>query len=285
MQNGNKLYILLPVHNRKEITRGFIECLAAQTCPDYHLILIDDGSTDGTGEMVRKLIPSATVLRGEGNWWWAGSLQQGLNWLKENPPLPSDVILMTNDDAKIPPDFIETGLELSKPGVLIQAAICDDITREVLDVGMVFDARKMLFRAPEPGEPVNCLTTNGLFIRWDDLRVVGGFYPRLLPHYGSDYEFTVRAHRKGLRLFVPPDLKLYWSRKTTGFHQIEEDSLLSFLRKFFSKKAPGNPVYWTTLVLLLSPIKFMPLHLAKIWKAALSNIVKQILRPCSANRS
>jgi GT2 family glycosyltransferase len=280
-----KVYILLPVHNRKEITRGFIECLAAQACQDYHLILVDDGSTDGTAEMVLEYIPSATVLRGEGDWWWAGSLQQGLNWLKKNPPLASDVVLMTNDDAKIPPDFIATGLALSKPGVLMQATICDDITREVLDVGMVFDARKMLFRAPEPGEPVNCLTTNGLFIRWDDLQVVGGFFPRLLPHYGSDYEFTVRAHRKGLRLFVPPDLKLYWNRKTTGFHKIEEDSLLSFLRKFFSKKTPGNPVYWTTLVLLVSPIKFMPLHLAKIWKTALSNIVKQILRPCSAKHN
>ena len=47
------LYILLPVHNRCDITREFIDCLKAQTFQDYHLVLIDDGSTDGTEQMVR----------------------------------------------------------------------------------------------------------------------------------------------------------------------------------------------------------------------------------------
>jgi GT2 family glycosyltransferase len=274
----HKVYLLLPVHNRKEITRGFIECLAAQTFSNYHLVLIDDGSTDGTAVMVKEYIPSATVLRGNGNWWWAGSLQQGLNWLKKNPPLPSDVILMTNDDAELPPNFIERGCALLKPGVLMQAAICDDANREVLDIGVVYEDCKMLFRAPRPGEPVNCLTTNGLFIRWHDLQVVGGFYPRLLPHYLSDYEFTIRAQKKGLKLLVPPDLKLYWNRETTGFREIEEDSLPLFLSKFFSKKAASNPVYWTTFVFLVSPLKYLPLHLAKIWKSALFTIIKQMLR-------
>lgn len=276
-----KVYILLPVHNRKEITRGFIECLAAQTFSDYHLVLIDDGSTDGTAEMVKEYIPSATVLRGKGDWWWAGSLQQGLNWLKKNPTLPSDIILMTNDDAEIPPDFIETGCALLKPGMLMQATVCDDATREVLDIGVVYEDNKMRFRAPRLGEPVNCLTTNGLFMRWQDLQIVGGFYPRLLPHYLSDYEFTMRAHKKGLSLLASPDLKLYWNRETTGFRKIEEDNLRHFLRKFFSKKATGNPVYWSTFVFLVSPMKSLPLHLAKIWKDALFSIVKQMLRMLS----
>lgn len=276
-----KVYILLPVHNRKEITRGFIECLTAQTFSDYHLVLIDDGSTDGTAEMVKEYIPSATVLRGKGNWWWAGSLQQGLNWLKKHPPMPSDIILMTNDDAEIPPDFIETGCALLRPGVLMQATVCDDTTREVLDVGVVYEEQKMLFRAPGLGEPVNCLTTNGLFIHWQDVSVVGGFHPRILPHYLSDYEFTIRAHKKGLNLLVSPDLKLYWNRETTGFRIIEEDSLSSFMRKFFSKKAAGNPVYWTSFAFLVSPLRYLPLHVAKIWVVALFSIAKQMLRMIS----
>jgi GT2 family glycosyltransferase len=274
---NSKVYILMPVHNRKEVTLGFVKCLTAQTYSDFHLVLIDDGSTDGTAEMVKKYIPSVTVLRGKGEWWWAGSLQQGLNWLKKNPPMPSDVVLMTNDDAEIPPDFIDKGCALLKPGVLMQATICDETTREILDIGVVYEDQKMLFRAPRLGEPVNCLTTNGLFMRWQDLQVVGGFYPRLLPHYLSDYEFTMRAHKKGLCLLVSPNLKLYWNRGTTGFREIEEDNLLPFLRKFFSKKAAGNPVYWTTFVFLVSPIKYLPLHLAKIWAGALYSIVKQML--------
>ena len=274
----HKVYILLPVHNRKEITRGFIECLIAQTFADYHLVLIDDGSTDGTAEMVKEYIPSATVLRGKGSWWWAGSLQQGIDWLKNNTINSGDIVLMINDDVEIPPDFIETGYALLKPGMLMQATLCDDITREVMHIGVVYEKQKMLFRAPKLGEQINCLTTNGLFMYWQDLHVVGGFYPRLLPHYLSDYEFTIRAYRKGFNLLASPTLKLYWNCGTTGFHEIEEDSMLLYLRKVFSKKAAGNPIYWTTFVFLVSPMKYLPLHLTKIWKSALFGIIKQMLR-------
>ena len=119
----SKIYILLPVHNRKEITRGFVASLKAQTFSDYHLVLIDDGSTDGTAEMVLEYIPSATVLRGEGNWWWAGSLQQGIHWLQRNHLHQNDIILMINDDVVLDNNFIEAGRKelLSLPGTLLQA--------------------------------------------------------------------------------------------------------------------------------------------------------------------
>jgi GT2 family glycosyltransferase len=273
-----KVYILLPVHNRKALTQSFIGHLATQTYSNVHLLLIDDGSTDGTEEMVRAMVKDLTVIKGKGNWWWAGSLQKGIDWLKDNSINNEDVVLMINDDVEIPPDFIETGCALLRSGVLIQAAICDDTTREILDIGVVYEDQKMLFREPSLDETVNCLTTNGLFIRWRDLQVVGGFYPRLLPHYLSDYEFTIRAYKKGLILLVSSDLKLYWNRETTGIRIFEDDSLLPFLKKFFSKKAAGNPVYWTSFVILVSPMKYLPLHLAKIWTGALFTIVKQVLR-------
>ena len=60
------IYILLPVHNRREITRDFIDCLVTQTCQNYHLVLIDDGSTDGTDQMVRERVENLTVIRGNG---------------------------------------------------------------------------------------------------------------------------------------------------------------------------------------------------------------------------
>jgi len=73
------VYVLAPVHNRRATTEKFIRCLLAQTHVNWHLVLIDDGSKDGTEAMARALVrdTSLTVLRGTGNWWWAGSLQQG----------------------------------------------------------------------------------------------------------------------------------------------------------------------------------------------------------------
>ena len=92
------LYVLLPVHNRITITDGFIACLLSQTFKNYHLILIDDGSNDGTSEMVRSKVPNLTIIRGQGDWWWAGSLQQGLNCLKSQQLSNDDLVLFINDD-------------------------------------------------------------------------------------------------------------------------------------------------------------------------------------------
>lgn len=272
-----KVYILLPVHNRRAITQSFIEHLVRQTYSNFHLVLIDDGSNDGTEEMVRARVKNLTVIKGDGSWWWAGSLQQGIDWLKSNAAGAEDVVLMVNDDVRIPPDFIATGCALLKPNTFIQATILDDRTHEILDVGVVFEEQKMQFRAPKPGEQVNCLTTNGLFIRWQDLQVVGGFYPRLLPHYFSDYEFTIRAYKKGFNLMASPELKLYWNRETTGFHNIEEDNFMDFSRKFFSKKSPTNPFYWTMFAFMMSPLRHLPSHLIIIWKHALFSTIRQII--------
>ena len=118
---NEKVFILLPVHNRRAITEKFVDCLAAQTYSNYHLILIDDGSTDGTSEMVRGKIGNLTVLTGKGDWWWAGSLQQGVDWLKDKTLCDDDIVLMVNDDVEIFPDFIATGCALLNHGMLLQA--------------------------------------------------------------------------------------------------------------------------------------------------------------------
>lgn len=46
-----ELSIIVPVYNAEEYLAGCIESVLAQTFSDYELLLIDDGSTDGSGEI------------------------------------------------------------------------------------------------------------------------------------------------------------------------------------------------------------------------------------------
>jgi GT2 family glycosyltransferase len=266
-----KLFILLPVHNRREITRGFVECLKGQTFQDYHLLLIDDGSTDGTAEMVKQNIPSVTVLHGTGHWWWAGSLQQGINWLSRQMIGDDQALLIINDDVSIKEDFVEKGVGLleKSTGTLMQARIYDKKSNELLDAGMVFDGKTLLFKRCNDNEEINCLTTNGLFMRWGDLRRIGDFYPKLLPHYLSDYEFTIRAHAKGLRLISPEGLRLYWNKETTGHREFDPDlTLVEFLKSYFSNRYAMNPAHWTAFILFGKYVQRRPYHLLRVWKDA-----------------
>ncbi len=49
-----KLTVFTPTYNRKELLKRAYESLLAQTCRDFVWLIVDDGSTDGTGEEVKK---------------------------------------------------------------------------------------------------------------------------------------------------------------------------------------------------------------------------------------
>jgi GT2 family glycosyltransferase len=274
-----RIYILLPVHNRKDVTLEFVRCLSAQSFADYKLVLIDDGSTDGTAAMVKQILPLTTVIEGNGSWWWAGCLQRGLDWLQENSVSDDSLVLFMNDDVSFGPDFLERALEVmrTRRGSLVLAKTHVPPNGDVSETGVVADLRRLSFRISESAQRINCLPTRGLFAYWSDVRKIGGFHPRLLPHYLSDYEYTIRAHKKGLRCESSSELLIVSNEETTGFHAIEERSFISFLKKYFSKKASGNPIYWSTFVFLtISPVWILP-NLARVWRGAAKDIVRAML--------
>ena len=278
----SKIYIILPVYNRLGITRNFIECLKSQTHQNYHLILVDDGSTDNTEAMVRSQIKSLTVLKGKGNWWWAGSLQQGINWLKSNAINASDIVQISNDDVTFDKFFLEKAMAIltDKQHSLLQALSFSKETGRLVDAGVKADLKALKFKQTLIPEETNCLTTRSLFIKFSDLLKVGDFYPRFLPHYLSDFEFTIRAHNKGLKLLTHPELKVTVNENSTGFLQtgfekLPGNGLGSFIKNYFSKKSKSNPIYFTVFILLTCPKLWIPLNIIKVWRWAAIVIFKQ----------
>ncbi len=60
------LTVIIPTYNRKDILRKCLNALFDQTYPqsDYEVIIVDDGSTDGTEEIVKFLINSSPCILG-----------------------------------------------------------------------------------------------------------------------------------------------------------------------------------------------------------------------------
>jgi len=255
---NNKVYILLPVYNRKNITLRFISLLKQQDYLNYSLLLIDDGSTDGTAEAVCKDLPQTIVLKGKGNWWWGGSLHQGYKWIRKQNIAESDIVLIINDDTVIKNNFITSAVPILNQNkkTLVLAAAYDIETNVLADAGISYDFNQNIFHKPDENHPVNCLSTRGLFLKATDFIDLGGFYPRLLPHYGSDYEFTVRAHNKGYRLICSEEIKLWLDEITTGVHGIESYKWKEFWKVYLSKRYTGNPIYVLNYYLLTFPFPY-----------------------------
>lgn len=289
----DKIYIILPVHNRREITQCFIECLKAQTYQNYHLILVDDGSTDGTEEMVRSKVRSLTVIKGKGDWWWAGGLQQGINWLKHNDVQASDIVLMVNDDITFDHFFLERAVNLLKvkqPG-LLTAQVFEMKTGRLFSMLSKANIKNLTFKKADSPEEINCCDTRALFTRFSDLIQIGDFYPKFLPHYLSDCEFTIRAYQKGFKIYVHPELKALIN-ETIQYSEsnfFENAGFITFIKKYFSNKYPGNPIAWTAFAVIVSPNLFIPLNLARIWKEAIYKIIKHswgcFISPKSINKA
>jgi len=274
-----KVFVLLPVHNRRQVTEKFVECLRRQTYRHWHLILVDDGSTDGTAESVRARIDAVSVIRGSGNWWWAGSLQKGLNAVREMHPAPGDILLITNDDIQFEDNFLETAAAVlrSRQRCLLLARVKNLETGAISETGIEADFRALSFKVAADPERINCLSTRGLFLRWADVQAIGGFHPKLLPHYLSDYEWTIRATRRGFKCITVPEL--YVVNQQTGVSGAVDfgaaSGPLDILRRGLSKKSRVNPVNWVIFILLAADMRTLPSSLMRLFQRIGREVIDQ----------
>jgi GT2 family glycosyltransferase len=270
-----RVLVMLPVHNRRKTTELFLRGLLAQNYSNWHLLLIDDGSTDDTAEMARGLAPSLSIVRGTGNWWWGGALHQGYRWLKQHPDHQDDLVLIINDDTQIEPDFLSNAVAAMRPASLMLSQLYSQ-NGVFEEAGVAWDWARLEWKVAKTGEGINCFSTRGLFLYARDFLKIGGFHPTLLPHYLSDYEFTMRARRKGFALITAPQVFLRYDDSQTGIRSIETNSVLQRIKTSFSVKYANNPVYWTSFVFLACPWRHIPRNLAVVWKRFLSPIIYQV---------
>jgi GT2 family glycosyltransferase len=276
------IYILLPVHNRRTTSEAFARALARQAV-EFRLLLIDDGSTDGTAEAVTAILPErTTVLRGTGQWWWGGGLHQGWLWLGAHDLRDDDVIFICNDDVDISDDFVVRGIELlaAHPRSMVVAKVRDPDASGPEETCFSIDYLRCRVSLAKPGEDAVCAPTRGLFVRWSDMRRIGGFHPHLIPHYLSDLEWTLRGHRRGLTIVRDDRLWLTPHAEKTGFHGLGGLRLGERLKRMFSTKYAVNPIHWSAFVLLGFPPRYWLPALARIglWTAG-GLLGKDRLRP------
>ena len=195
------VYIVTAVHNRYKITKKFVELLTKQTYKDFTLVLVDDGCTDGTAEMVLSYLPKSIILKGNGNLFWGGALHLAYKWLKSNA-VDGSFIWIANDDTEFDDDYLQKALaHFTQKDSDFLLSGCGYAT----NVGKYYDLVHMCNLKTGISEKNDCLdfkgniaTTRSLFFTIETMKKIGGFHPVLLPHYGSDYEWTLRAYKKGI---------------------------------------------------------------------------------------
>ncbi len=249
-----KIFVVIAVFNRKKYTLDCLSFLKSQTYSDFQIVIVDDGSTDGTSEEIQKKYPEVIIVKGDGNWWWTKSMNIGCNKAIE---LGANLLITLNNDTYFEKDFVNQLVDLhSKYPKAILGSL--NLIRKESEY-IFFSGLKNIvwWKAKEVKyhkafTPYNndlrgihstkCLNGRGTLIPVKIFQEIGGYDETNFPQYASDYDLTLRAQQKGYDCLISYDIKVYSFVEETGDGKsFMNQSWLAFFKSF------KNPYSQTSL--------------------------------------
>lgn len=212
-----RLVVLMTSHNRRETTLMCLQALfASQSIESLSMdvILVDDGSTDGTEEAVVELFSKVRVVRGDGSLYWCRGMYLAFEQAMNNH---YDYYLWLNDDTMLYPDSLSRLLSIQKqlrkntdkPVIVVGST--QDKTTGILTYGGESRPvwwKRTTFVKVKPGiEPLHCDSMNGnvVLIPDESAKIVGNLEPAF-EHAMGDTDYALRANRLGVAVWLAPGM-------------------------------------------------------------------------------
>jgi GT2 family glycosyltransferase len=123
---SSRIYAVVPVYNRKARLESFLICMRRQTFRNFMIIVVDDGSTDGTSALIQENFAEVPLVVGGGNLWWTGAINLGIRHAPAQAQ-KDDAILIINDDIEVDPDYLESLFDAlqKRPNALVGSVVVD----------------------------------------------------------------------------------------------------------------------------------------------------------------
>jgi GT2 family glycosyltransferase len=207
---GARVSVLVPSWNGREHLRLCLPTLLDQRrqLPGLEIVVLDNGSTDGSAALVAERFPDVRVVRSERNLGFAA----GSNRLADEAA--GDLLLFVNNDTRAEPDWAARMLATLAAAPSDVAAVAGRIVDwegERLDFGrgvMTFDGHALALdqgrplaaaRAPASGEELLFGCGGNLLVRRDAFRAVGGFDAAYFAYF-EDVDLGWRLWAAGYRV-------------------------------------------------------------------------------------
>lgn len=272
------IYVIIPIHNRINLTLKCLSCFEKQSCKNFEILIIDDGSIDNSKNIIKNLFPNINIINGDGNWWWTKSLNQGLNLVlpKTNP---NDYILIINNDTFFEDSYLEklvaTSIEHNR--AIVGSLVYKNYNKDIQDAGVKANWTNFTFTkniiCPEKkiNDQVDMLSTRGVMIPVEVFKKIKQFNP-LLPHHATDYDFSIHAKKYGFQLIMSYEAFIYNQEN-------DNEKQFSFFERYFNRRSSSNIITHLTFAILNAPTIFLKIKCVIIiifrFKKALLNFCLQ----------
>jgi len=220
-----RIAVLMTCHNRRALTLECLDSVArcaqhASACANVNIFLVDDASSDGTGEAVRERFPQVHVIQGTGSLYWCGGMRAA--W-REAAIRDYDAYLWLNDDVVLDMDAISrlmavmTERKRSDGAVIAVGATRDgqgsDTSYGALDANGVIAPSDVVRR-------IDLFNGNVVLVSRRAYQVLGGL-SGVYTHGLGDIDYGIRARKAGVPAWLaagsvgvcPANKRLRWQRR------------------------------------------------------------------------
>ncbi len=286
----SRVFVLIPARNEAGVIANTVKSLLAQAYPALNVIVLDDGSDDGTGDLARaaaagdvrlRVLSGSALMEGwlGKNWACHQLAQSALGEASD----PDDVLIFTDADVTW------------RPGAL--AALIDEITRNQVDLLTVWSTQitrtwgerlvvplmALVILGYLPSPLVNrtpwtaFAAANGqcLAFRRRAYQAVGG-HAAVRDRIVEDITFARRIKAKKMRLWMADGAGLIVCRMYTSWSQVRDGYAKNIVAGYGSVAGliAGAIFHWLVflmpLILLTVALLIPDLLLNRVWLFALT---------------
>jgi len=214
-----RVEIVTPVHNRRELTLQCLRSLSRidRTGLDVHIIVVDDKSTDGTADAIRKNFPEVEIIQGSGELWYTAGTNLGIESALRYKP---DYILCINDDSIFDENCLQVMVACAEKhahSVVGGLLLFWDLPHKVFQVAPVWNTwrggwqlwqEQTVWSVPQKAWEVEMIVGNCVLYPVKVFKQFGLMNPKKSAQYG-DAEFTTRIRKEGWRLLIEPRARVF----------------------------------------------------------------------------
>jgi GT2 family glycosyltransferase len=251
-----KITIIIPVFNGLSYTKKCLHSLFDQIVSvssaeaTFEIVLVDDGSTDGTGDWIVKNFPQVHLLKGDGNLWWSGGINKALIFGLDT--LSTDYFIWWNNDIISNDQYFKDVIKLLKnhthDTIIGSKIFYAQQPDTIWSMGGLFNPRtgkKSMVGTHEKDsdkyyEQISCdwLTGMGTVTHHSVYRKIGLLDEKRFPQYHGDSDFTFRAKKAGFAIIADPSLIIFNDTRNSGLKH--DESFNRLFKSLFSIRSNYN---------------------------------------------